>query len=100
MKIASLAEVKTRFSSYVKASEEGPVIVTRNGKPVAALVALDEEEDIERLVLAYTPKFRAILEASRKQVEAGEAIGHADFWEQVEGESMQERPRGKRTRVA
>ena len=99
MKIASLAEIKTHFSSYVKASAEGPIIVTRNGKPVAALVALDEEEDIERLVLAHTPKFRAILETSRKQVEAGDAIGHAEFWEQVEEESTREKPRGKRTRV-
>jgi hypothetical protein len=59
-----------------------------------------KKEDLERLVLAYTPKFRAILEASRKQVEAGDAIGHAEFWEQVEGESRRERPRRKRARVA
>ena len=32
MKIAPIAEVKTKFSSYVKQSEESPVVVTRNGK--------------------------------------------------------------------
>jgi prevent-host-death family protein len=38
MKIAPVADVKSRFSAYLKASEEGPVIVTRNGKPVAVLI--------------------------------------------------------------
>jgi prevent-host-death family protein len=32
MKIAPVAEIKAKFSAYLKASEEGPVIVTRNGK--------------------------------------------------------------------
>ena len=36
MKIASVAEVKARLSAYLRASEEGPVVVTRNGKPVAS----------------------------------------------------------------
>jgi len=40
MKIASLANVKARLSAYVdKAASEGPVIITRNGKPAAVLLA-------------------------------------------------------------
>ncbi len=36
MKIAPLADVKAKLSAYVDTSEkEGPVIITRNGKPVA-----------------------------------------------------------------
>ena len=35
MKIASVAEVKAKLSGYIKASKNGPVIVTKNGKPVA-----------------------------------------------------------------
>jgi antitoxin (DNA-binding transcriptional repressor) of toxin-antitoxin stability system len=55
MKIAPLADVKARFSSYLKESEEGPIIVTRNGKPVAMLL------------LAYSPKFQRILRAAKQQ---------------------------------
>ena len=33
MKIASVAEVKSQFSAFLKASEGGPVVVTRNGRP-------------------------------------------------------------------
>jgi len=30
MKIASVADVKAKFSVYLKSSEEGPVVITRN----------------------------------------------------------------------
>ena len=38
MRIASVAEVKSRFSAFLKASEGEPVVVTRNGRPVAVIV--------------------------------------------------------------
>ena len=40
MKIASVADVKARFSSFLRESKEGPVIVTRNGKPVGVLLPM------------------------------------------------------------
>jgi len=55
MKIASVADIKARFSAYLRAAERGPVVVTRSGKPVGVLLAVDGEEELERLVLAYTP---------------------------------------------
>src|SRR5207302_5172871 len=62
MKIASVADVKARLSAFLKESEEGPVIITRNGKAVAVLLAVTDDDELERLVLAHSPKFRAILE--------------------------------------
>jgi prevent-host-death family protein len=47
MKIAPVAEVKARFGAYLKTSEEGPVIVTRNGRPVAVLISVTDEQEIE-----------------------------------------------------
>ena len=35
MKIASVAQIKSQFSAFLKASEAWPVVVTRNGKAVA-----------------------------------------------------------------
>jgi prevent-host-death family protein len=87
MKIASVADVKARLSAYLKASQEGPVIVTRNGKPVAVLLAVTDEDELERLVLAHSPKFRALLDKSRRQIEETGGIPHDVFWREVEAES-------------
>ncbi len=61
MKIASVAEVKARLSAYLKASATGPVVVTRNGKAVAVLLGVSDDEELERLVLAHSRKLRASL---------------------------------------
>jgi prevent-host-death family protein len=84
MKIASVAEVKAHLSAYLKESEQGPVIVTRNGKPVAVLLAVGDEEELERLVLAYSPRFQSVLEAARQQIREGKGIPHEEFWQDVE----------------
>jgi hypothetical protein len=47
-------------------ADEGPVIITRNGKPVAVLLAPANEEDLDRLMLARSPRFQALLGKSRR----------------------------------
>ena len=84
MKIASVADVKARFSSFLKESKRGPVIVTRNGKPTAVLLSVEEEDEIERLALAYSPKFQKLLSLARQQIREGAGIPHEDFWREVE----------------
>jgi prevent-host-death family protein len=86
MKIASVADVKAKFSGYIKASEAGPIVVTKNGKPVALLLAVHDEDEIERMVLAYSPKFQSILQTAEKQIRAGKGIRHEDFWREIESE--------------
>ena len=87
MKIASVADVKARFSGYIKASEEGPVVVTKNGKPVAILLSVKDEAEIERMVLAYSPKFQGILQTAEQQIREGQAIKHEDFWREMGAEA-------------
>jgi prevent-host-death family protein len=84
MKTASVAEIKSQFSAYLKASEAGPVVVTRNGRPVAVIVGVQDEDEIERLLMAYSPRLQAIVDASRKQIREGEVLGHDEFWAEVE----------------
>lgn len=84
MKIASVAEVKSQFSAYLKASEGGPVVVTRNGRPVAVIVGVQDEDEIERLLMAYSPQLRAILESSRLQIREGLCLNEEEFWSQIE----------------
>ena len=69
MKIASLAEVKARLSAFVAEAETGgPVVVTRNGKAVAVLLAPADDDDLEALLLSRSPRFRAILNQSRASI--------------------------------
>ena len=96
MKIASVAEVKSQFSAFLKASEAGPVVVTRNGKAVAVIVGVQDEDEIERLLMAYSPRLQAVLEASRKQVRAGQVLSHEEFWADVEASRASKRRSRKR----
>ena len=87
MRIAPVVEVKAKFSAYLEESKSGPVIVTKNGKAVAVLLAVDDEEELERLILAYSPKFQAIMRKGKAQIKAGEALPHEEFWDEIESEA-------------
>ncbi len=95
MKIASVADVKAKLSAYLKETQRGPVIVTRNGKAVAVLLAVTDEDELERLVLAHSPKFQAILDTSRRQIEKTGGIRHEDFWREVEAENRKKNSEAK-----
>jgi prevent-host-death family protein len=97
MKIASLADVKTNFSSCVKATARGPVVVTRNGKPVAVLLAVTDEDDLERLIMAHSPRLQAILANARKRIVAGQGISGEQFWSEVDAKRAA-KPRRSRPR--
>jgi prevent-host-death family protein len=84
MKIASVAEVKAQFSAFLKATVGGPVVVTRNGRPVAVIVGVQDEDEIERLLMAYSPHLRAILDRSRQQFRQGKWLSEEEFWAQFE----------------
>jgi prevent-host-death family protein len=88
MKIASIAEVKANLSAYVKASEAELVVITRNGKPVAVLLPMEDDEELERLALAYSKRFQAILTEGRHQITTTGGISHADFWHEMESEDV------------
>ena len=56
MRVAPLADVKVRLSAYVdEARTSGPIVITRNGKAVAVLVAPVDDDDLERMLLMRVP---------------------------------------------
>ena len=84
MKIAPLADVKARLSAYLdQAESEGPIIITRNGKAVAVLIAPHDDDDLERLVLSRSPRFQALLDRSRRSIQAGHGLTADEFWRTV-----------------
>jgi prevent-host-death family protein len=64
MKVVEQTEAKAPLADYAADVAQEPVIVTVNGKPVAALVAI-ENADLETVSLSTNPAFRALIERSR-----------------------------------
>ena len=81
MRIASLAEVKAKLSAFLdEAGTTGPVVITRNGRAVAILLAPIDDDDLERLLLSRSPRFRSLLAKSRASIRAGKGVAHDAFW--------------------
>ena len=77
MKIAPLADVKARLiAAYVDDfGANGAIVITRNGKAVAVLlVPTDDNDDLERLLLARSPQVQSILNRSRKSIAQGKGL--------------------------
>jgi len=91
MRIAPVVEVKAKFSAYLEESKNGPIVVTKNGKPVAVLLAVVDEAELERLILAYSPKFQAIMKRGKEEIKRGEGIERDEFWAKVEAETDSQR---------
>lgn len=85
MRIVSLADAKTRLSSYIdQAQDSGPIVITRNGKAVAVLVVPIDDDDLEDLILARSPRFQAMLAQSQRSLRAGKGIAEDAFWQLAE----------------
>jgi prevent-host-death family protein len=98
MKTASVADVRSKLGAILKASEKTPVVITRNGRPVAVIVGVQDEAEVERLLEAKKPKLADILERSRQQIRDGQFLSEEEFWSQVDKESSEQstKPRKKR----
>ena len=84
MKIASVAEVKSKLSSYLREVEtKAPLVITRNGRSVAVLLAPESDEDLEDLLLSRSRRFRSLLAKSKSSVKAGRGLSHRDFWKSI-----------------
>ena len=94
MKIASVADVKARLRAYLKETAEGPVIVTRNGKAVAVLLGVTDEDELKRGA-GHSPKFQG----APQQVPASDRRDRRHsprrLLAEVEAESRKETPKEK-----
>ena len=87
MNIAPLADVKARFSAYIRKIQNEPVIVTKNGRPVAIMIGLSDKDDLERILFAISPKFQALLDEAERRIQESGGMSHDEVWAQVEAES-------------
>ncbi|MCA9440886.1 MAG: type II toxin-antitoxin system prevent-host-death family antitoxin [Candidatus Omnitrophica bacterium] len=67
MKIIEKDQATGALSEYATEIGEGPVVITNHGKPVAALVSI-ENADLETISLSTNPQFLELIERSRESV--------------------------------
>lgn len=83
MKTATSDDVSGHLNEYLETLGGEPLVITREGEPAALLVPVPLNHDLEAAILAASPRFREILERSRSQCEAGQALSEDEFWKQV-----------------
>lgn len=79
MKTATLAEVEQRFSAYIDESREAPIIVTRNDRPVAMIIAIEDQDDLDSLLLVHDQRFLLLLEEARQRVRVTGGVSLAEM---------------------
>jgi len=78
MKILEMAQATASLAEYAHDVEKNPVILTIDGKPVAALVAI-ENADLETVTLSTHPQFLALIERSRARQKADGGLSPAEM---------------------
>jgi len=73
-----MAEATGPLSEYAREARHEPVVVVQNGRPVAALMAVNDD-DWEDLVVGRHPAFIALIERSREDCPAGQGIPLAEI---------------------
>jgi prevent-host-death family protein len=65
MKTMTVFEARNHFARTLEIAKDDVVIVTRNGKPVAAIQGIDDE-DIEDLLLERSERFWEMIARARR----------------------------------
>lgn len=74
MKTLKLSDITGSLSDIARKGLREPVLVTKRGKPVIALVPLAKYDDWESVSLSTNPKFLAIIERSAAAHKPGTGI--------------------------
>jgi antitoxin (DNA-binding transcriptional repressor) of toxin-antitoxin stability system len=69
MKTIERSDATGTLADYAKGVGEGPLILTDQGRPVAALVSIDNA-DLETVSLSSNPQFIELIERSRACVQS------------------------------
>jgi prevent-host-death family protein len=78
MKKIEMAKASGSLSEYAREARKNPIVVVKNGKPVAALVAL-RNADIETVSLSTSKEFLAIIERSRSRLKREGGISSSEI---------------------
>jgi prevent-host-death family protein len=83
MKFATLRELKINPSRLLDRLAQEDIVVTRSGKPAAALVYLDEDL-LDDFILAHHPKLIKEVAVARAEYEAKGGIDHETMKKRID----------------
>ena len=83
MRFVALRELKIQPSRTLDRLDREDVVVTRNGKPAAALIRLDENL-LEDFVLARSPKLWKEIQAAQREYLKKGGVDHATMRRRIE----------------
>jgi prevent-host-death family protein len=78
MKTLEMKEATGELASYERQVRRGPVVVTRRGKPIMALVSI-ENVDLETMSLSTDARFMVLIQRSRALYKAGTGTSLAEI---------------------
>ncbi|HXG11084.1 MAG TPA: hypothetical protein VNK04_15095 [Gemmataceae bacterium] len=91
MKVIPLEKVELTLPEVADMAKAGPVILTRNGRPLAAVKDLSGS-DWESVSLANNPQFAALIEESRRSYREEGGISLDDLRKEL---GLKPRPRAR-----
>jgi prevent-host-death family protein len=102
MKTLEMSKATASLADYAREVDKEPVIVTRHGRPVAALMPI-ENADRETVSLSTNARFLALIERSRQRHEAEGGISSDEMRRRLQVErrprpATRRKPAGSRSR--
>jgi prevent-host-death family protein len=82
-KTIEISKANLPLSDYTKNVKREPVIITKEGKPVAVLVGISNA-DIETVSLSNNPKFVALIERSRARQKSEGGISSEEMRQRLD----------------
>ena len=84
MKVLPFSDIKSKFINYLMSRDKEPIVITQNHKKIAMLLFIEDEDEMERLELNYSPEFKKIIRESKDQISNSKGIAHEEFWKELE----------------
>ena len=84
MKAITANEAKTQFGDMLLSVQRAPVQISKNGKPVAVVVSMDEYEQIEELKMQM---LRDRAQRAKIEIKAGATTGGDAFFDELLAET-------------
>jgi prevent-host-death family protein len=84
VKRVEVTDATESLAAYIRQADAGPVVVTDAGRPVAALVLL-ENTDLETVVLSTDPEFLGLIERSRARHTQEGGLSSAEVRRRLKG---------------
>ena len=66
------------------AAKESAIAVTRNGKPVALLTPILDDDDLDTLLLTHDRGFVRLLTQAHERVQSGQYLNNKQFWQELQ----------------